>query len=86
MIAKASKAHFLLDVVSPAISVCNKEDSFKGQARAFKGSEEIIFSTVKARDVEKNKLSWLAPPNFGRRHWACIPPYRSCRIACDAST
>ena len=56
----------MLDIVTAAICICNKDDAFKGTARVFKGSEEIVFSTVKAREIEKNKFSWLA---IAKRLW-----------------
>jgi hypothetical protein len=56
----------MLDIVTAAIGICNKETEFKGVARAFKGYEETVFQTVKVRDIEKNRFSWLA---IAKRLW-----------------
>lgn len=49
----------MLDVVTAAISLCNKEETFNGVARAFRAQEELVFNTVKTRNIEPNKFSWL---------------------------
>jgi uncharacterized protein len=56
----------MLDVVTAAIGVCNKEAQFNGCARGFRSHEEAVFAAVKSRDIERNRFSWLA---IAKRLW-----------------
>jgi len=56
---KKMTLEMLIDVVSGAISHCQKSDAFGIPSQYFRGKEDAVIKAVKEKSVEGNKASWM---------------------------